>query len=322
MDRRVSRLFPIRRRNQVRSSFMFCLGLLLICIQSGPGMSSSRYGSTCFFPWNGDTLSQSVNPDKAESESVILLHGLARSSRSMQRIEQALQDIGYRVTNVNYQATEFPVEFLAERNLQAVIEQVLLSQPRRIHFVTHSMGGILLRYYLKNHGLPSLGRVVMISPPNQGSELVDRLKGTFFFRAQNGPAGRQLGTNSGSLPISLGPVDFDPGIIAGNRSFNPIYSWMLPGPDDGVVAVARTKVAGMKDFIVLPHSHTFIMRADDTISQILHFFRYGEFNHQAISSGGSGLTSKVPLPLWLVILGGALTLYTVIYRFFLPGVRR
>jgi glycerol-3-phosphate O-acyltransferase len=259
--------------------------------------------------------------DGTGSEWVILLHGLARSSRSMTNIEKALLKLGYNVKNVDYDATKFPVEFLAKRSLKAVIEQVRQSDPKRIHFVTHSMGGILLRYYRKHNDLPSLGRVVMISPPNQGSELVDRLRGTLFFRAQNGPAGHQLGTGPESMPNQLGPHPFEAGVIAGNRSFNPVYSWMLPGPDDGVVAVERTKVAGMKDFIVLPHSHTFIMKADDTIVQILHFLKYGEFDHQSAVLSRPVLSSRVTLPLWLVLLGGALTLWTVISRFFLPGVR-
>ena len=141
-------------------------------------------------------------------------------------------------------------------------------------------GGILLRVYLKDNVLPNLGRVVMISPPNRGSELVDRLGTLSLFRFLHGPAGLQLGTGPGSLPLRLPAVEFELGIIAGDRSLLPLYSWWIPGPDDGIVAVERTKVEGMKDFIVLPHSHTFIMRSERTLAQILRFLRTGSFDHE------------------------------------------
>ena len=216
---------------------------------------------------------------KTGTDAVILLHGLARSNRSMAKIDKALTHRGYTVINVDYQTTKFPIDFLAERCLPAAIKEIDRTFPQRIHFVTHSMGGILLRYYLKNHPLPNLGNVVMISPPNQGSELVDKLKSSFLFKKLNGPAGRQLGTDAHSLPNSLGPVDFHLGVIAGNRSLNPFYSWLIPGRDDGVVAVERTKITGMADFIILPHTHTFIMRSRDTIRQVIHFLENGKFDH-------------------------------------------
>lgn len=220
-------------------------------------------------------LRSATNPG---ADAVILLHGLARSNRSMAKIGKALTNRGYTVINVDYQTTKFPIDFLAERCLPAAIKEINRSSPSRIHFVTHSMGGILLRYYLKHHSLPNLGNVVMISPPNKGSELVDKLKSSFLFKKLNGPAGRQLGTDEHSLPNSLGPVDFNLGVIAGNRSLNPFYSWLIPGRDDGVVAVERTKIAGMADFITLPHTHTFIMRSRDTIDQVIHFLESGKFN--------------------------------------------
>jgi len=212
-----------------------------------------------------------------EQQCVILLHGLARSSRSMDKLEKKLTAVGYSVLNVDYEATKFTIDFLAERALTAVIDQQKERSPAQIHFVTHSMGGILVRYYLKHHKLPNLGRVVMISPPNHGAELVDRFKNVFFFKTLHGPAGGQLGTDDGSILSDLGPIDFELGVIAGNKSFNPIYSWLIPGPDDGVVSVESTKIQGMTDFVVLPYSHTFIMKSDGVIDQIIHFLEKGFF---------------------------------------------
>ena len=214
-----------------------------------------------------------------KSDYVILLHGLARSYRSMDKIEESLSSLGYRVINVDYPSTEHPIEYLAENVLGEIIERYSTDSGTKIHFVTHSMGGIVVRHYLKHHDLDSLGRVVMLSPPNQGSELVDHLKDTYLYKKKNGPSGQQLGTDKESVPRSLGPVDFELGVITGSLSFNPASSMVLPGADDGIVSVESAKVKGMTDFIVMPNSHTFIMKSKSVIKQIIHFLENGEFNH-------------------------------------------
>jgi pimeloyl-ACP methyl ester carboxylesterase len=207
-----------------------------------------------------EALIQPVN-QKTEAY-VILLHGLGQSKRSMEKIGKRLSSHGFRVVNVGYPSTKYPIEYLADDILNDIINRYSKNPPSKIHFVTHSMGGIVVRYYLKNHKLPNLGRVVMISPPNQGSELVDSLGDSY-------------------VPLSLGPVDFELGVIAGNRTFNPLYSIIVPGPDDGVVAVERTKVAGMKDFLLLPQTHAFIMKSEDVIQQVIYFLEHGVFRKEA-----------------------------------------
>jgi pimeloyl-ACP methyl ester carboxylesterase len=197
----------------------------------------------------------------------------------MKKIEEFLSEYGYRVINVDYPSTEHPIEYLANNVLSDVIARFNTRSGSKINFITHSLGGIIVRYYLKHHKLTNLGRVVMLSPPNKGSELVDNLKESYFFKKRHGPAGQQLGTDKESLPLNLGPVDFDLGVITGNISFNLISSMILPGPDDGVVSVESAKVEGMTDFIVMPNSHTFIMKNKNVIKQIIHFLENGEFDH-------------------------------------------
>ncbi len=214
-----------------------------------------------------------------KDDCVILLHGLARTSRSMAKLEKRLSQHGYRVINLDYPSTEHPIEFLAEEYLGRTIKRYQAESYRKIHFVSHSLGGIIVRYYLKHHELSNLGRVVMMSPPNQGSEVVDYMKDTLIFKKINGPAGQQLGTDEDSVPLKLGPVDFELGVIAGNRTFDPLFSMMIPGPDDGKVSIKRAKVAGMTDFLVLPHSHAFIMQNEDVIEQVIHFLEHGSFRH-------------------------------------------
>jgi len=149
--------------------------------------------------------------------------------------------------------------------------------------VTHSLGGILVRQYLHEHELENLGNVVMLGPPNRGSEIVDFFQQSPFlatlFNTANGPAGKQLGTDENSKPNVLGPVDFSLGVIAGTKSYTPFLSNFLPSEGDGKVTVESSKIAGMVDHLVLPIDHTFMMRDKVAISQIKYFLKNGQFNH-------------------------------------------
>lgn len=213
------------------------------------------------------------------NECVILLHGLARSSSSMEVLEQRLLKEGYLVSNVDYPSRHYSIEVLATTAVEEGLKDCKEKKSSRISFVTHSLGGILVRKYLASHKREDTGRVVMLGPPNQGSEVVDKLKDTPGYELINGPAGRQLGTNPDSIPRSLGPVDFELGVIAGTQSINLILSTMLPNPDDGKVSVESTKVEGMTDFIALPTTHPFMMKNDTVIEQTLKFLANGEFDH-------------------------------------------
>ena len=208
------------------------------------------------------------------AETVVLLHGLGRSGRSLALMEGALRAAGFGVVNVSYPSTQAPIEKLVAHVGDALAK---CAQARRIHFVTHSLGGILLRLWLSQNALPRLGRVVMLGPPNKGSELSDvfgRLPG---FRDLAGPAGAQLGAGPSSVPNALGPVAFELGVIAGDRGANPVSAALLAKPNDGAVTVESTKVAGMRDHIVLPTTHTFMMNNPLVIGQVIGFLREGRF---------------------------------------------
>ncbi len=212
-----------------------------------------------------------------KGECVILLHGLARSASSMEDMELALSKRGYEVINVDYPSRDHTVEWLAEKQIPQALSQCRDKNTDKIHFVTHSMGGILVRYYLAKNIINQLGRVVMLSPPNQGSEVVDKLRDFPGYKWLNGPAGQQLGTGKDSLPLKLGKVDFDLGIITGSRSINLILSLLIPGDDDGKVSITRAKIEGMSDFLVVKHTHPLIMSSDDVIKQTIHFLMFGKF---------------------------------------------
>lgn len=206
-----------------------------------------------------------------------MLHGLARTSRSMNKAAKLLASYGYKIVNVDYPSRKKSIEALAFGYIPPALEQCALTEINKIHFLTHSMGGILIRYFLSKQPIDKLGRVVMLAPPNQGSEVVDKMAGWFIFNAANGPAGLELGTAKNSIPCTLGPVNFPTGIIAGNKTVNPLLSALFHEANDGKVSVSRARVEGMSDFMAVPYSHTFIMQRVAVIEQVLHFIQQGNF---------------------------------------------
>ncbi len=209
---------------------------------------------------------------------VFLLHGMGRSSRSMNRMARRLADQGYIVNNLGYPSTKADIETISSEVLAPAVDRCRENHPGLpIHFVTHSLGGIVVRQYLQTHGLPAGSRVVMLSPPNQGSEIADLLKNVFLYRWVMGPAGRQLGTGMNSVPNRLQPVAVPVGVITGDRSLEPWFSIRIPGPDDGKVSVARARLKEMADFHVVHRSHGFIMNAPEVIGQTIQFLASGSF---------------------------------------------
>jgi len=207
-------------------------------------------------------------------EMVVLLHGIGRTSGSMKAVAAHLADQGYAVFNVDY-----PSRSQSIADLAAGLHRQLLcegtSSFSKLHFVTHSMGGLLVRELVKQSRPENFGRVVMLAPPNQGSEVADFLSGNFLFKMIYGPAGEDLKTGN----EAFGAVDFPLGVIAGTTSIDPISSLILTGPNDGKVTVENTKVEGMADHLTLPVNHTFLMRNKTVLQQVSLFLAMGVFDH-------------------------------------------
>ena len=256
----------VTRRSFPQNSFVATL-LLLACSLL-PGIAGAQVASQA--QW------------APGEQCVVLLHGLGRTYRSMDQIEDALRASGYRTVNINYPSRSKTIQELAVEAVPEGLHHCRLKGAKQINFVTHSMGGLVLRYYLSTHRVPELGKAVMLSPPNQGSEVADALAGSAIYSRVNGPAGAQLVTGPQGLPAQLGPVDFTLGIITGNEhtAVDAVLATQIPGENDGKVSVERAKVEGMRDFLVLPVTHTFIVNNDVVIGQTLHFLKHGQFLHE------------------------------------------
>ncbi|MDY6822693.1 MAG: alpha/beta fold hydrolase [Thermodesulfobacteriota bacterium] len=248
------------------------------------GYVKGREMMCCFEDKSTAPMKPPIKPptDRRAGEYVVLLHGLARGSASMKPMARHLTGHGYGVVNMGYPSTKKDIHTLAATVLPEALAACRQNGARTIHFVTHSMGGILVRCYLGRNIIAEPGRIVMLSPPNHGSEVVDRLKANPLFCWFNGPAGQQLGTDSSGITHKLGPVNRQIGVITGDRSVNLLLSRLIAGPNDGKVSVKSARLPGMADFRVIHATHPFIMRNRLAIGHTLAFLETGRFLPDAV----------------------------------------
>ena len=226
-------------------------------------------------------------------QCVVLLHGMARSRLYMHELERDLEAAGYATVNVSMPMRKETIEQLALR-VDPLVQRCRDGGARTIHFVTHSLGGLVVRYWLHGHALPEAGRFVMLGTPNRGSEIADHyLQARFqsrWYLLTTGPAGRQIGTAVDSLPNRLGPPPMPTAVIAGTRAASPALDGIFNGPNDGKVSVASTRLPGAAHLVV-DSSHYFLTRSSLVLHQVRAFLANGKFDDLS-SQGARPATSN------------------------------
>jgi pimeloyl-ACP methyl ester carboxylesterase len=214
---------------------------------------------------------------ESNGPGVVLLHGIARTARSLRKLERSLQQAGFATLNLDYASRKKPLEVLAE-DIHPEVSAFAEACAGPIHFVTHSMGGLLARVYIARHRPVRLGRVVMLGTPNGGSEVANLLKSFPLYRAFYGPAGQQLMTTGDAALASLPPIDYPVGVVAGVRTLDPIASYfILPRPNDGRVSVQSSKLDRMTDHVTIKTPHNGLVRHAAATAQTIAFLRAGRF---------------------------------------------
>jgi triacylglycerol lipase len=209
-------------------------------------------------------------------EHVILLHGLGETPWQMALIEGALKTAGYGVSNLRYPSTEAGTAELAERHVRPLFER--FADVPAMHFVTHSLGGIMMRYLLQDWRPANLGRIVMLAPGHHGSQILELYRRTRLFKEVYGPAGQEVGMDDHCFSCFLdNHVDYELGIVAGTVSGDPLANLVLPWPHDGRLAVESTRIDGMRDHTLVPATHDHVTYHPLAISQVLHFLKHGQF---------------------------------------------
>ena len=222
---------------------------------------------------------------------VVLIHGMRRSGKSLAKIQNSLELMQYKVIALDYPSYKHSIDYLAQTIAQQIKEANEKhlkknaypgQRPSKIHFITHSMGGVLLRRMFEKHYKPkNLGKIVMLAPPNAGTPIADMLHSLSIYQFIFGPAGTELSTGENSiLPEMQDVIDYPLGIIIGTKSLNPIASLLIKGGDDGLIPHENSKIKNMADFVEIPASHSFIMYNEDAVKQAIWFLEYGLFNHQ------------------------------------------
>jgi len=214
------------------------------------------------------------------SDLLVLVHGLKRTRASMRPAALMARRRGYAVCNWGYSSARRGIHGHADA-LRRDLDALPPLGDRRIHFLTHSLGGIIVRALITFGPPPNLGRVVMLGPPNAGNEIAPHLRHTRIFRPILGPAGLELGTGAESVPRPLPEATFELGVIAGVRRRPALFGRWIGTPNDGLVSVSATRLVGMRDHLIVHGGHGFLPWNPRALSQAFTFLATGHFARDA-----------------------------------------
>lgn len=212
------------------------------------------------------------------NEAVLLLHGLAETSWWMMPLACALRAAGYEPVLLDFPSTRYPIESLIREYLDTAIEK--LPPYKKLHFIGHSLGSVMIRSYLQHNKPKNTGRFVMMAPGNHGSPVLSVYKHLPLYKFFLGPAGIQSAADDDSYASALSEtMPVETGIIAGCVPLDPLSIFSMPWPHDGKTTVEDTRLAGMTDHITLFTAHDLMMFDPVAIYQAVYFLRHGHFSH-------------------------------------------
>jgi triacylglycerol lipase len=234
------------------------------------------FSSGVIFAGEGETLNK--NEEKGittRDDTVILLQGMGRGRASLWVLDTRLKSAGYSTLSYPYTANSQSIDALAEQLCKFIREQVTT---KRYHIIAHSLGNLIVRAAFRFEYPPGLGRIVMLAPPNQPADLARALRDNPIYQWFTGESGQQLGSDVFYESLPIPNVEF--GVIAGDRG----QSLILQEPNDGVISVETTKLAGMTDWVVVPQSHNFMMNSRMVAGLCMSFLEKGRFDLELIQS--------------------------------------
>jgi pimeloyl-ACP methyl ester carboxylesterase len=211
---------------------------------------------------------------------VILVHGIIRSSKSFSRMRDELEQSGFTVIGFDYPSTQVTIHESAEY-LRRVIKS--LEHVTEINFVVHSMGGLLVRTYLRQEPDPRIRRMVMLGVPNHGANMANVVQNNPLFKLLFGPAGQQLIEDPEGFIAGLPTPQFDFAVIAGARGTEDGWNPLIDGDDDGTVEVENTRLPGAADFMTVNGMHSFLMDREDVIDAACRFLTTGALRETGVA---------------------------------------
>lgn len=224
----------------------------------------------------GLIVSDPVSASPAPSDDIVLLHGFMGAPWTMRLLARRFSSEGFRTYPLWYDSWMQPFDTIVHRICDR-IDALTLGQKRPLHFIGHSMGGLVARAVVSSRRPCNMGRMVMMGTPNNGSEMADFCARYPLLRPVLGQARAALITrNRHPLISAFGEPDYLIGIIAGDRPLAPVMN-VLPAPHDGKVSVAATHIDREADHIVLPVTHALMPFDRQVQRQALHFLRKGRF---------------------------------------------
>lgn len=253
------------------------LFLVPLCSFAGVVYGNTRHpgGKALFKERSEEASTLPANAKPHKGEIVFLLHGLMRNNQDMMLLQKEFVKRGYKTCNWSYASNRFSIKELGKQ-LKELIDKTPMTT---IHFVGHSMGGIVIRSYMDQFKPTNVGRVVMIGTPNSGASIASLFSDYELFKKSFGPAAIELASDSQkglAQPADFPNTEF--AVIAGGTGTKYGMNPLIKGDNDGLVATEEAKLKGAKCFTIVPLHHMIIHLEKSTIQKTANFIEFGSFD--------------------------------------------